>query len=297
MPEPVIMFGVGAAKAGTSWLHRYLDGHPQCHFRAIKELQYFNTFDQGDDALARQRCRIEELKTRLVREVNDPSTPPHALAKKIGKLSDVEHYLKILQKGREDRTAYREYLFSGVGDARIVGDVTPAYSLLSEARVRSIASIGDDVRFVYLMRDPVQRFWSHVRMIARSRCKEPGEFTDRARNVFRRALEGEEDHIVVRSDYRGALARLKSAVAPSKLCVEIYENLFQGQALARICAFLGISYGQSNRDTYVNEGLPLEMTERQRVRAADFLAPQYEAVREYFGKLPAAWETTEARTA
>ena len=44
MSEPVLMFGVGAAKSGTSWLHRYLDEHPECHFRAIKELQVQRLF-------------------------------------------------------------------------------------------------------------------------------------------------------------------------------------------------------------------------------------------------------------
>ena len=36
--EPTVLFCVGAAKAGTSWFHSYLENHPDCHMRGIKEL-------------------------------------------------------------------------------------------------------------------------------------------------------------------------------------------------------------------------------------------------------------------
>lgn len=42
-----IFFCVGAAKAGTSWLHRQLSDHPECHFCAIKELHYFDAIGAG----------------------------------------------------------------------------------------------------------------------------------------------------------------------------------------------------------------------------------------------------------
>lgn len=42
-----IFFCVGAAKAGTSWLHRQLSDHLGCHFCAIKELHYFDAIEVG----------------------------------------------------------------------------------------------------------------------------------------------------------------------------------------------------------------------------------------------------------
>ncbi|HHS89575.1 MAG TPA: sulfotransferase family protein, partial [Rhodobacteraceae bacterium] len=46
MPDqPTIFFGVGAAKSGTSWLYRYLEGHPETHLRSVKELHYFDALD------------------------------------------------------------------------------------------------------------------------------------------------------------------------------------------------------------------------------------------------------------
>ena len=47
MSEATLMFGVGATKAGTSWLYRYLADHPECHLRSIKELHFFDALDTG----------------------------------------------------------------------------------------------------------------------------------------------------------------------------------------------------------------------------------------------------------
>ena len=48
MSDPVLLFGIGATKAGTSWLHRYLAGHPDCALRSIKELHFFDTATDPD---------------------------------------------------------------------------------------------------------------------------------------------------------------------------------------------------------------------------------------------------------
>ena len=46
--EPTLMFCIGATKAGTSWLHRYISNHPESHMRGIKELHYFDALEFDD---------------------------------------------------------------------------------------------------------------------------------------------------------------------------------------------------------------------------------------------------------
>jgi len=289
MAEPVLMFGVGAAKAGTSWLHRYLDDHPECHFRALKELQYFNTVDWGGEVWDRKIRRVEAFRDAKLAQAEDPELSPKRMLNKIRQLADIEQYLEIISRRREDLGAYRDYVFQDAGEAKLVGEVTPAYSLLSEERLKMMAGLAADVRFVYLLRDPVERLWSHVRMIAQERCREPHEFPGRAANVLRRVFSGQEDHIVERSDYAGALRRLRKAVAPEKLCVAIYEEIFAGDALGRICDFLGISRVRPDPASVVHAGRPLAMTEEQRKAAALWLGPQYDAMGVFLGQLPASW--------
>ena len=292
MTEPVLMYCVGAAKAGTSWLHRQLSDHPDCHFRAVKELHYFSSFDW--DELGGNIARVEAIRARLTAEAEGDLTALQ-LANKVRQLAHVEHYLEVLRLGYEDRDAYLAYLNLGRGDARVVGEMTPAYSLLDERRLGAMARITDDVRFIYLLRDPVERLWSHVRMIAGRRAAHPGEVAERAGNILRRVVQGKEDQIARRSDYAGALARLSAAIDPTRLLVAIYEEMFSGDALARICVFLGISPRPPELARVVHAGQPLTMSEPQRAMAAHWLVPQFDATAGYLGAMPGAWTANLTR--
>lgn len=42
MKREVFFLGVGAQKAGTSWIGKYLNSHPQVFMSPIKELHYFD---------------------------------------------------------------------------------------------------------------------------------------------------------------------------------------------------------------------------------------------------------------
>ena len=135
MAAPVLLFVVGATKAGTSWLHRYLSDHPACHMRAIKELHYFDALDFGE--MDRQRQHIEGHKAWLIGRTDTDNERQFANA--IRQLGHVEHWLSVLATGQEDIDAYLGYLLGGLEDETVVGDMTPAYSLLSEERLRMMA--------------------------------------------------------------------------------------------------------------------------------------------------------------
>ena len=63
----VLFFGVGAAKAGTTWLHRQLSEHPECHFRTIKELHYFSAIEKGKlgDELTKHRDQQKAMLDQI----------------------------------------------------------------------------------------------------------------------------------------------------------------------------------------------------------------------------------------
>ena len=151
-----------------------------------------------------------------------------------------------------------------------------------------MASLARDVRFVYLLRDPVARIWSHIRMMA-ARREPSGEVTpDRAARILRRTLRGEESQIALRSDYAGNLSRLRRAVG-DRLLVVFFEDLFEGDGLAKISAHLGIAPRPGPNDAVVHEGQALDLLPEQRLALRDWLAPQYDFVRSDVGPLPDAW--------
>jgi len=297
MGEPALLFGLGATRAGTSWLYGYLAGHPQCHFRTVKELHYFDVVESGgwEWWLRHLAGRREALAGRRARAAAGPG---RAVLDR--RLADYDGLIALLGRRSADDAAYRAFVAAGAGaGVRLVGDITPAYGLLPEAVLARMQGLAPVTRFVYLLRDPVARLWSNVRQVVPLRGGaggagggggDAGEAGARALRIFDRVLAGKEGEILRRSDYAGALSRLFRAIRPANLQVLFYETLFAEPALRRLCGFLGIDYRPADTARRVNEAVALPLDPARRAAARRLLAPQYDHVRETFGDaVPASW--------
>lgn len=280
----VVFLCIGAAKAGTDWLHRQLSQHPECHLRAIKELHYFSAIERGrlDAEFEKHRGFQKGLLHRLECESRAPD------AMQAQKLTDRADWMDVLESGREDVPAYLNYLTQGARDGQVVADVTPAYALLPEDRLRHMAGMTGDVRFLYLLRDPIERLWSHVRMIAVRRDPDGRVTRQRCARILQRTITGEEDQIARRSDYSGTIKRLAAAMPGRQFMIEAFEDMVEGEGLQRLCRFLGIA-PMAPDAVPVHTGQPLDMTRDQRRAAAEWLAPQYDAAEQALGRMPLGW--------
>jgi len=285
--EPTVLFCVGATKAGTSWLYEHLFAHPECHFRSIKELHYFTlkTAAQFDGAIRATDGKIAEMQARL-NAAADARKP--VVAKR---LADLIEWRQVLARRAIDLPAYRGFLTEGAGDARLVGDVTPAYGLLSEAGLAGLAQVAAETRFVYLIRDPLARLWSHVRMIAARTA--PDRFAQAAEAqmaaILSGDLSGEGKGIVARGDYAAILPKLARAVPGKALLVLFQEEMMTLPGIARLSAHLGLTPAVADLERRVHEGKALALPEALRARALLWLRPQYEYVAAMFSVLPEAW--------
>lgn len=282
--EPTFLFCVGATKAGTSWLYRYLARHPECHLRSIKELHYFDMLESGNFDRHRQReaARLADLRAEAA-----AGKPMPALRARM--LRDTEAWCSVIERDGEDLDAYRAYLTEGRGERPVVGDITPAYALLPVARLSAMARMASDVRFVYLMRDPVARLWSQARMVAQRKARSVAEFPARAAQVMGEMVDAIAKGRSDREDYIGAVARLRAAVDPARLFLQLQDEMMSVSGLARLCAFLGIAAAPADFAKRVHEGAPLELDEGLRQRAQVALRPQYDFVASLFPALPEAW--------
>jgi hypothetical protein len=278
--ETTTLFGVGATKAGTSWLYRYLHAHPDCHLRSVKELHCFDARDRDD---------CEWQAGRFQRRQRE--------AEAAGDMVRVDDYdlLIGLQETDENPTAYLHYLNDGRGEKKLVADITPSYSLLSADRFRAMGRMAADVRFIYILRDPVARFWSHVRMKAKRRAGDTGSIEESANRIFWRTERGRNAGILKRGNYRDVLENLRGAINPSRLLVLFYEDLFTAATVNRICDFLGIRRHPADFSRAVNSGAVLAMSDKQQSLARNWLAEQYDYVSAHFDNVPDAWMTDKMR--
>lgn len=290
--QPTLMLCVGATKSGTSWLFQYLSEHPQCYLRSVKELHFFDTMGTSGAKKSAERhvALAEALGAKL------DTAPATRFPDLLRRLGDHSAVADLLREGDPDQ--YLSYLMDGRGDQRLVGEVTPAYGLLPVPDLTTIASLLPDVRIIYLMRDPVERLWSHIRMTAARRSMRGQITRPECRRILRRLCAGGEADIAIRSDYRGAIERLRAAVPSDRLLLTYYENMFAQAAPTQVCAFLGIDPLASDRQTLIHAGKEVQMPFRMWRVARNWLAPQYDFVAQAVGDVPPAWQMDEqgART-
>lgn len=288
MGDRVICFGIGATKSGTSWLHAYLKSHPQTHFRAVKELHFWDdpkVLDRANFAAKLQK-RINRADTMIVEAALDRRIDTVVRLEK-----DIKDITKLRTLFQEDCSgqSYLDYLTDGVGPNDVVGDITPSYALLPEARLSEMQALSSQTKFIYLMRDPVARLWSHVRMVADRTMPDKSKLGQRAKKVMGDVLGGKEPNIVNRGDYSGTLQRMFAALDPARVMVLFYETLFSQDTLDRICTFLGLAPHNGDFDRRVMQSVPIEITDTHKRKAQDMLRPQYDYVASTMGPLPDAW--------
>ncbi len=278
--EPTVLFCVGAAKAGTTWLYRHLRFHPECHLRTIKELHYFDTLENGhfDRQIELHRARLSG---------RDRNENPVRLAHRA---KDTEDWIAVLQRRQADFPAYMSYLTEGRGMRPVVADVTPSYALLTADSLRQMAAIVPDARFVYIMRDPLARLWSHLRMLASRRVPSSENLGAMAYDAAERVLAGQDADALVRGDYAGTIERLRKAVDPSRLLILFQDELMSVSGLQKLCAFLDIRMRRNVQfDNRVHQGAAVDLPAAMRDRLLNLLAPQYDFVAREFGSLPKDW--------
>lgn len=284
-----MLFGIGAQKAGTSWLHALLRRSAEVHAPPSKELHYFDVMaGRADEAL---RLRVEQARVLAGRLSACPGPANRAALRQLRETAEL---LEIYTGAPGAPGPYLDYLLKGWAGQRIVADITPAYAILDTPHFAEMAAIGR-ARFLFVLRDPVARIWSQVRMAVAARGgSEPGARASACRDRAIHLLESQRLPGLGRSDYARTLAALEAAVPRARIHCCFHEDLVAPErsaaTVAALCRFLGIPRLEPDPHRPVNRGaaLPLPPDLEARLRAA--LAPQYDAMRARFGPaLPAEW--------
>lgn len=158
---------IGPQRTGTTWLHAHLRLHPQILLAEPKEIFYFNRLKCQQDP----KFESADLSWYL-RHFREP------LGRRLAKTA------MALWRCRE---FYRPI---------VRGEATASYAAMDPDLIDEIVAINPDVRAIMMVRDPVDRAWSHAKK-------------DLARKTGRRVEEvpAEEFHRFFRDDYQVSCAR------------------------------------------------------------------------------------------
>ncbi|MSU63647.1 MAG: hypothetical protein EXS31_14820 [Pedosphaera sp.] len=139
---------IGAMRAGTTSLYAYLEQHLQACVPAVKEPMFF---------------AVEGWKSDWV----DPVT---------GQKGDAAH--EFLWKGVVGTLEAYQALFQNAGNAIAVGEASPLYLVWSDKAAPNIHRYLPDVKIIAILRQPVERAYSHYLLFRSNKIETRTDFLD-----------------------------------------------------------------------------------------------------------------------
>lgn len=283
--KKTFLFGAGAQKTGTTWLYQYLKRNRSCAMSDIKEFSIFNAVYQPDQAGAVTAGKLRRLAGMLEERtaLADAGTPH----------KDGQPFLDLLDNLaiEFDPSRYPDYfdrLLAAKPGSHLTGDITPFYCALSAENYRAIRlqleNAGYDVKVVFLMRDPVERCYSAIRMGERNRAAEAGK--SKVRPVHERfAMQAVQPWCEVRTRYELTVPALESAFGKDRLFFGFYESFISDTEVRRLCDFLEIPFKEPNVEHKANASPRVgEPSAEDIAKVRDFYAETYRFCEERFGE-------------
>ena len=225
-----LFLGVGAMKAGTTWLYSVLDQHPNLHFTPEKEIHYFY-HRYVDSNLLNERKRLHMARERYLLRFD----PDHA---NIDRIRMNLHWVAAYLSHPVDDFWYRS-LFQTRAHHAYACDFSNLNAHLPVAAWRQIARQCTKLRVLFTMRDPLKRLWSHTKFHLQITGQAdnltkwgPRDYTDFVRQPF----------IWQNAEYGRVLRTLRAGLDRETWRATFYETLHEDQitALREIESFLAL---------------------------------------------------------
>ena len=225
--QRIFLLGLGAQKAGTSWLHHQLNQRRDANFGFLKEYHVHDVIHLPElTRPGKQRRWIPGPRTlRRQAFIRNPQRY-------------YNYFSKLLRQ-------------PGI---QLTGDITPSYGALpAEALIDIQENLSRReilIKPVFVMRDPVERLISKQRMKLRKRKIHDPEQEIAA---LRRLAESRPMGASLRGDYERTLTNLNNSFGLDRCFIGFYENQFQEHNHRQLCDFLGIPYEEPDWGQTVNQ--------------------------------------------
>jgi hypothetical protein len=247
---------IGPQRTGTTWLHANLRYHPQIFLSEPKELLFFNRLKTPHDP----RFQSNDLGWYL-RFFRDPPW-------------------RVLLK-----TTFCLYKYREPYRPRVRGEATASYAALERDVIEEIALLNPDIRAVLMIRDPIDRAWSHAKK-------------DLVRKTNRKVEEVPESEFAAffADEYQRQCARYaenydnwSACLEPGHMFVGAFDDIASRPEglLLDVMSFLGVSsdrrYISGLAREAVNPTAASKVPERYRRFLEELLSDDIDKLRERFG--------------
>ena len=273
------LLGVGGMKCATSWIFDYLAGLDCVAATPLKELHFFNA-----ELNPQVHQPFAPLIANLVHEYIEQADD---VAAEIAVNRQFQAAVDALQMRYDDNAYLGHFARLATPETRVLAEFTPQYAALGREGFdhvrRFFMSQNLSLKLLFVLRDPVERLWSHLRSLQQR---------DGTLNILKDWQNLIRNRgIIERSDYWQTIEALDAVFDPGQILYLFYEDVVSGDALRRLCSFAELPYRPVDPATGRNEtSVRTPLPDDVRAQLARVLAPQYRFCRARFGTaLPEAW--------
>jgi hypothetical protein len=138
-------------KAGTTWLYRQLEQHPDIRFSREKELHFLAYLDGDQRALSKQ-YRLTRARNALHQSRRDQRYPT---------AKELLWYAGYVL--RKPNWQWYQARFDSSTQGQYLADFSNLTAVISEESWRTVQAAAENLRVLYLVRHPLQRIWSQLK--------------------------------------------------------------------------------------------------------------------------------------
>jgi len=228
--------GIGMERAGTSWLFTQLAFHPEIWVPPLKELHFFDVIDPKARYLTHRYSY--HLKSRLKQKAAPFMDMPHRPEFQKNSYGEYLRWDCNFFCGKFNVEWYKRLFAPRFTKGRVCGEFTPAYSNLTQDTIRLILDMNPNVKFLLMVRNPIQRLWSglvhHFRHVENRRFETVTE--DQMIDFLKNSAA------MNRSDLASILETWQQNVDPRQLFIQPFEaiSLAPSQLIQLTYEFLGV---------------------------------------------------------
>lgn len=213
---------IGAAKAGTTSLYKYLKQHPEIYMSPLKETGFFFLENLNKDEFDREIAQMP-------RELRDESIAYYKYRIQRGGITNIEDYLK---------------LFEDVSTEKAIGEATPGYMYYPIA-VEKIKYYVPNAKLIAILRNPADRAYSaflHRVKSGREPIKDFQQALDRE-DISNRYVWSGFRHYVRQGFYYEQLKAYFETFDSSQIKIYLNEDLAKNTQIIMqdIFLFLGVN--------------------------------------------------------
>jgi len=256
--------GIGAMKAGTTWLNYHLNNHPYIWVPPIKELRFFSQLSGHKKNVLLQTITHKWLRTELKKRSRSYLQRTSGFKDLLWDL----HYFLHMPNEKWYTNCFRPDL------DQICGEFSTDYAVLNEKKIQRIRMCYPNLKILYILRNPIDRTWSHIRMMQSSKNQIQLDYQD-----LKKLMQFMKDNswIVQHSLYGANLTNWRLHFPASQIFVGFFDDIQSRpkELLSEIFNFLNVDPHEINNikdiSRPINPSLKQEMpTEFTKYLAALF---------------------------